>query len=423
MRVHGSRGQILVIALLIMSILAITVPLLIMYADREAKWSTLQKRSTTAFHLAEAATERAYLQVVKSTTVYRSILNGGTLSGYNFDTAYYDIAGGSYTIKISSGYGTDLVKIIGVGKDSGGGLVRAVEVIYADAKFGDVAVYANGGVNVTGNNFTVEWGAIMTPKSITTGNLPDSPQLFSAGSISEDTNGVNPPNCDSPSCCWWHSYDSNIPAAPTIDFDFYKSSAQATSTYYTGTQSFAINNTTNKTYFFTGNFSMGANSYLKGNLIVLGDLNAPSGNWGTGSPTVKMPTKAWKQYCLNWTYYKNKSGGGGNGYWEDTSAAASFPGLTSTYSSDSSYTVTIPNLGSGKTAVYGFMYVGGNVNWGGGGGNADFVGVVYINGNAALGANSHATIWYNGDIASGVATTTVNLQRASWREIKQTWPL
>lgn len=401
------KGQILVIAILILSVLTIIVPLLIMYSEREAKWSTMQKRNTTAFHLAEAATERGYLIVTLSTANYWSIQNGTPLTGYNYDTAYSDVAGGTYAIRITSGANTGEVIITGIGKESQGNSVRTIQITYADAPFGNVAIWANGGVAVTGNNFTVEWGAIMTPKSITIAGRT-YPQLWSAGTIDTDSNGATPPNCDQPNCCFWHSFNTSIPPTPTIDFSFYKSSAQASGTYYSGNQTLTISNTTGKTWYVDGNLSMGVNNYLKGNLIVIGDLNPPSGNWGSGSGSPKMPTKAWKQYCNSWATYQAY----------DTAEPASFPGLTSSYFSDAN----LAPVALTKICVWGFMYVGGNLNWGGGGGNADFVGVVYVNGQGNLGANSHANIWYNGDVSANVVTTNIVLTRQLWKETKMSWP-
>lgn len=412
----GPKGQILVIAVLILCVLAIIVPVLVMYSQRESKWSVAQSRSNTAFHLAEAATERGYLIVAQSTTTYQSIQNGAVLTGYNYDTAYTDVPGGRYAIRITSGTNPGEVVITGVGKDSSGSSVRTLEIIWANSPFGNVALWANGGVTVTGNNFTVEWGAIMTPKTITV-NGRKSPQLWSAGSIDLDTNAASPPNCDSPDCCFWHSYNSSIPPTPTIDFSYYKSSAVASGTYYSGNQSWTSKtDTTGKVWYIDGNLSMATNNYIKGDLIVIGDLNPSGGNWGNGGVTATMGTKAWKQYCNNWTYYKTKTGASGNGYWADTGAAASFPGLTSNYTAGT-ITASLP-----KVVVYGFMYVGGNLNWAGGGGNADFLGVAYINGNATLDATSHATIWYNGDVAANIKTSNVVLSRISWKEYRSAWP-
>lgn len=403
----GERGQILVVAILILSVLLIIVPLMVMNSQREAVWSTAQKRTTVAFHLAEAATERGYLYVTQSTTVFQNVQYGSILTGYNFDQAYSDLSEGKYAIKIASGSSIGSVVITGVGKESSGNAIRTVEVTYVNAPFGNVAIWANGGVNESGNNFSVEWGAIMTPKSVQLYGR-QHPQIWSAGSIDADTNGATPPNTDLPNGCFWHSYNSSIPPTPTIDFAYYKGLAQGTGTYYSGNQSFTLADNSGKTYYIDGNFSEGNNSYLTGNLIVTGDLTPPNGNWGTGSVTVPMPTVAWKQYCNDWSYYRTTY---------DASAPASWPGLTNTYTSNPAITVSLTKL-----AVYGFMYVGGNLNWGGGGGNADFVGVVYINGQGTLGANSHGTIYYNSTVSSAIHTSNVVLSRQSWKEYVRTWP-
>ena len=101
----------------------------------------------------------------------------------------------------------------------------------------------------------------------------------------------------------------------------------------------------------------------------------------------------------------------------DSAAAASFPGLDSTYLSSATLTFT-----SSKIFVYGFIYVGGNVVQSGGGGSGDIIGTAFVVGTSTLAASSNVTIYYNKDIQSGVKTTRVILSRTSWKEIKKTWP-
>src|SRR5579859_1920263 len=103
------KGQVLVAAILLLMVITILIPVMVGYVQNESKWSVKEKENTTAFHLAEGSIDKAYQYVTSSTTTWKSIQNGNIQTGYAFDTAYTDMSGGSYTISISSGPGTQMV--------------------------------------------------------------------------------------------------------------------------------------------------------------------------------------------------------------------------------------------------------------------------------------------------------------------------
>lgn len=416
-----SRGMVLPVVLVTLLIMLILVPAMVLYTQTEANWSQKQAANTTAFHMAEAGTEKAYLYVTQSTSTWESIMAGNAPVNYRFDRAYTDLAGGQYTISITSGPGAETVTIISVGRDARARETRAIKVVYSNSLYGATAIYAGRGVQI-GGGVNVEWGAVMSPHTVDAAGRAH-PQFWSASQITGFDTSPNPPNCDGPNCCQWHSYQANLPPSPVIDFDFYRSSAQAnaaggcpaggTNCHYSGSVA-NWNHATSGTIFIEGDLTVKSpGMFHQGNLVVMGNINLPNGVWGRGTVTMSMPSDAWKQYCNDWTFYRDNF---------DDAAPATFPGLNSTsYTSPAMCSPT--SCTSSKISVSGMLYVGGNFNnGGGGGGNSDVYGVLYAVGSATQTANSPVDFYFNGEAASGVQSTTVNLTRVSWQDDTRGWP-
>ncbi|MDE2492090.1 MAG: hypothetical protein KGM24_14675 [Elusimicrobia bacterium] len=419
------RGQVLPIVVIAMMVLMVLVPLMVFYTQTESRWSVKQAASTRAFHLAESGIEKGYLAISESTNVWTDLQSGTVPADYRFDKEYSDIDGGTYAISISSGPGTQQATILSVGRDSKGREVRAIEATYSNSPLSGVAIYAGKGAQI-GNGVNVEWGAILSPNTIDAASR-NHPQFWSATSIiSKDTN-PDPPNCDSPNCCQWHAYQTNLPPAPSIDLDFYKSSATASSCptgnpnkypsgaspagscYWPTDVTFKSVTGTGQTVYVNGNLTIQSPGiYIQGNLLVTGNVILPNGVWGNGSATMGVPSDAWKQYCNDWSYYKTNF---------DTAAPAAFPGLASSYAPTG---LTYP---SSKLSVNGLLYVGGNFNdGGGGGGNSDVYGALYALGSSTETANSPVNFYFNADAASNIKTTSIILTRTSWRDSTVGWP-
>ncbi|MDP3542933.1 MAG: hypothetical protein Q8T11_10765 [Elusimicrobiota bacterium] len=400
-------------------ILAVMVPAIVLWIQRETIFASKQSHNTTAFHLAEAGTEKAYLYISLSTITWNAIQAGIPQTDYAFDKAFADIEGGTYAISITSGPAAQQVTIITVGRDRLRRETRALRVVYSNTVMGDTAIFAGQGVRV-GGGANVHWGAVMSPSNIdATGR--NFPQFWSASQIIGKDTSANPPNCDSPGCCQWHAFQTSLPAAPSIDFDFYRSSAAATagcpaggtpagSCYYAGSVANWANTTSGKTIFIEGSLSVKSpGMFHTGTLIVMGNMNLPAGVWGKGTVSMIMPDKAWKQYCNAWATYQ--------AYGNDSTDPAAFPGI------NSDYTATVTPLNSSKISVNGFLYVGGNFNnGGGGGGNSDVYGVLYAVGTSTIAAASPVDFYYNGNAASGIVTTNVSLTRSSWQSDVRGWP-
>lgn len=412
---NQDRGQVLIGVIVLLIIIAVMVPSMVRYVQDEAKWSVKQAQNTNAFQLAEAAVDRGYQKITESTNTWISIQNGTAVSGFNFDTAYTDIARGSYAISITSGPGTQVATILGIGRDKFNKEVRTLKVVYANYVLADVGLLAANGVVMSGANVDVEWGSVASPKSVTIGSKLH-PSYWSAGSIDIDPSGSAPFNCDQPNCWWWHSYYSQLPPMPSVDFDFYRSSAVQSgknpcgSAYYqAGNYSDDCNDSSGKPYYVSGNWTS-FKSAVVGSMIVLGDLTFDNGKQSTlSSYSARVPAKAWKQYCNDWTAYQAYDSGA-------ASASACFGGLTNSYSA-SGVTKSI------SPAIHGFVYVGGTLTIPKGGGNSDLLhGVAIIQGTANIDSNSHAHIYYDPDVAENIVTTKIVLIRQSWQDIVRDWP-
>jgi len=420
------RGQILVGVIVVMVVLAVIIPAMVLYVQNEARWSMKQQRNMSAFELADAAIDRGFRKISGSTTTWGDLQNGIVPVGYNFDTAYADLGSGTYAVSITSGPQSQQATIIGVGRDGGKKEVRAIKAVYANSPLSNTAVRAGSGVTIDGTNTTVHWGAIISGKSIT--DPKPFPQKWSAGAVNGSPNDGF--NCDKPNCWEWHSYQTQLPPAPKFDLPAYELQAKIDGSSFPVSQEWPgppcksddTSCDTGKTYYINGDLDVkSAGIYIRGNLIITGNLNLPNGRSGQGAPTVPLPTKAWLQYGNAWSQYASPTCGGAT--WSDPSAPASFPGLNSSYLSNPAINVNFSSCGTGKVVVNGFTYVGGNLTQGGGGGQSVFVGAIYVKGTVNITTNN-LYIYYTEAAGASIKTTSIILSRQSWQDLpSQGWPV
>lgn len=418
-------GQILVGAILLLVLLAVMVPVMVLYTQREARWTQKQDQSTTAFHLAESGVEKGYRKLSLSTAAWYGLIESGTpIDRFKFDYVFADIAGGTYVVSITSGPEDRQATVISVGKDRRGKETRALRVVYAQNILGDTAIQAMGGTTIQGADAQVHWGAVISPEQIDSLGRT-SPQFWSAGGILPYDTDPAPPNCDQPNCWQWFSYSQDVPPDPGIDLNFYRSSAQATtagcppggvdygsgaSCYYSGDYTIPANTdyAGGSTIFIEGDLDIGGRIRVIGNLIVTGDCNPPNGNWGDNSPfPMVMNQTAWKQYGNNWAGYN----------FGDGTKPANFPGLDSDYLSPLGLTYVVS-----KVPVAGFFYIGGNFGPGGGGGNTNIYGIMLIQGNATF-AQNNIMVYYNDEASANIRSLRLVLVRKSWQGERMGWPL
>jgi len=410
----NNKGQALVLAILLLALIAIIVPLILFFSQHDQTLSQKHAKSTTAFHLAEAGIEKAYLQIISDSATWKALQDGTPITGYHYDRAYDDLSGGRYSVLMTSGTSADTAVVISVGMDSTSKEVRTIKAEYAKVGMGSTAIYSKGNVDITGSNVQVELGAVISPNAVIT-NGRTYPQFWSASSIDADTNGATPPNCDSPNCIQWHSYQTSIPPSPDIDLDYYKNRAIASGTYFSPSYSatdlknyFSGELSGGKTYYVDQSLTLKNQTHITGDLLVIGTLTTRSGAWSGTDETNSLPRTAWKQYGGNWSYYRSTY---------DSSAPAAFPGLNSTYLSAAGKTYA-----AGKVLVHGFLYVSGNLSSDAGGGNGSVVGAMFVGGASTMGSNSNCKVYYDEAVASNIMTKTLILVRVSWQEIRSTWP-
>lgn len=462
----NSKGQILAGAVLLLTVLLILVPAVIYWVQNESHWGVSEEQTTTAFDLADAAVQRGYWEVHSSTITCAEALAGQTIAGYNFDTTYTDMPGGSYRIKISSS-GTNLITVIGEGRDSRKKQVRAIQGVFENETVYS-PLMAQGMIS-WGKGLGVYWGPIMSQ-----GNLQLTsdyvanwyfPQLYAKGDVigttnnPRDTNWPLPPSTDG--LTWWANYQY-VPPLPVLDFAELRSSAAATNTLnvYGCKDSTPVGNWdlrssctssgNHNTHFGDSyNYKLGAknqpnNSYVwywDGDLTLSGaycgnsPCNESTGLYGTvivrGNLTVDtpgeysyvghVPTNAWVQeQKLTKTAY-------------DTSASGEYPADLGLHDSNSTFKFGTDSWtqpaggGSGwvsTVGIRGFTYVGGNLvidQF------MDFNGAVWVNGSVVANNGSNTAfcaIYYNDQIS--LPTLNVVLVQQSWKEISpstlSSWP-
>jgi len=415
----NSKGQLLAGAIVILMILAITVPAIISYIQNESKWTVKQTRSTRAVQLAESAVERGYMQLIISTSTLSNALAGTPITGYAFDQIYSDTSGGSYAILIGS-HSSSAVSVTGVDRD--GVEVRAIRAIYSSGGTLSNAITATGAINI-GAAVQVQWGPVVSYTSIATGGR-NYPRYFSTGNITpQDGNAASTPNTDNTQ--WW-SYLTTLSQPPDLDFTFYKSSAIASGnspdaqcgSYYKSVgagstfQFRGCTDTTGRTFYIEGGgdveFAPGAGgNFVRGNIIVTsGDISFQGNGGGSGSYSATIPPTAWQEYCKDattWTTYR--------GF--DPTAPATCAAATA-----SSYQAIGKTHGLSSVVVRGLLYAGDDMYFSGGG-NGTIHGVVRIN-DAAV-ATSNFEYFYDDGVAASVRTVTTSMARASWEEVNCSW--
>ncbi|HNT97180.1 MAG TPA: hypothetical protein PKK31_02815 [Elusimicrobiales bacterium] len=419
------KGQLLVVAILLVVLLAILTPVMVKYVRNEANWSVKQGQSSNALQLAEAALDRGFQKIIESTGTWKELQSGQTFPGFRFDVAYTELPGGSYSISVTSGPETGEATIVGVGRDRMDREVRALKAVYQNQVLSEVSVQADDGIQMSGNNIEVEWGAVASPKNVdidgkTHPSFWSASNILNSGSAADrDNNGPAPPNCDSPNCWWWHSYYTALPPAPSIDFAAYKSSAIASGNdpcgrayYQPGNFSSNCTSNTGKPYFVEGNWTS-FRSAVNGAVIVMGNLSFHNGNCPTlGARNAKVPPKAWKQYCNDWDYYLNNYD---PGLKVPSSPPACFGDINHTYSASATKSIS--------PALQGFVYVGGDLTLPNGGGSSDLLhGTIIVKGSANINSNSHCRIYYDPNAAANIMVTNLNLARKSWEAVVMPWP-
>ncbi|MBI4054711.1 MAG: hypothetical protein HY402_01105 [Elusimicrobia bacterium] len=320
---EGARkGQVVVIVILVLAVLSILVPAMVWWVSEDMRAGVKHKKSTTAFHLAEAAIDRAHWKL-QETGANWDATGTGVLSGYDFDKKYEDVGGGTYAIQISSDPTNSNRRIaIGVGRDTSTDEVRRIRAVFERQSI-DSAIWSGGSVDIDGNS-RVHWGPVKSLDDIDLDGGAASaghPRKYSRGAIEPD-----PPFCDNPGCSaktdnveYWAYFD--VPPRPVIDFGALKSSAIASGTCFGegsadcpgGDQDW--NNAypggsctgcpagvgalldDNLVWYFAQDLELQGSKYIVGKVIVMGELELKGGAWSAMPQySVTPPSQAHLEY-------------------------------------------------------------------------------------------------------------------------------
>lgn len=223
-------GQILVGVIMVMLLLLLIVPALVQWVQQEAKLSVKDRKATLAFNLAQAAVDRGYWAAKSSTGSIAQVLAGVPLTGYNFDSTYSDVSGGSYRVSIGSvSSQSNSILIIGEGRDNSTKEVRSIQAIYQNRTIYS-PLLAQGNINYN-RGVGIFWGPIMSQGTISLDATTSQwyfPRKFARASVSpRDTTWPLPPNTDNLE--WWANYPY-VPELPILDFVSLRASAAASHT-------------------------------------------------------------------------------------------------------------------------------------------------------------------------------------------------
>ena len=454
----NKKGFVLPAVLLLSALLLLIVPLMVRWAQDDAKLSVKDQKASSAFNLAEAALDRGYWKIKSSTATWSAMAGGAAIAGYNFDATYEDVPGGTYRIRITSGPLAAQVTIVGEGRDRDKKEVRAVMAVFENSSLPG-PMLTNGNMQYAGA-FEAHWGPVLAQSNIiVSGNAQTehyprkySRQVVSGGSgaNARDTNGLNPPNTDGEE--WWSDYD--VPELPVLDFAALRSSAAANGTlnYYNVNTSSSGHITPagftctvicdkptgnwsgsprHKYHFaspechpkakqgliwywdgdlwLTGNKTSYPKIAMKGTFIVRGNLYIASGdNYTITGATV--PPDAWKEYArLKTTDHDTATT-------NEYPADSGFQRSASTFNLGSQTWSGGPPSGNTDVGIWGFVYTGGNFTIIQGA-LADIYGVIWVVGNVTNdNTGERSLVFYDKSLSASLPVLNVVLTRQSWQE-------
>lgn len=326
--VFRDRSGQMAITMVIVALLflLIAIPMLDNYVKNDTKWSMKEKRSTSAFHLAEAGIDRAVWKLNEKSSYWTDASTGTIFAGYNNDKVYGDITGGTYRIRISSGSSARQVKIVATGRDTSTNELRAIEVLY-EAETLNAAIQAPS--LQFNSSFKVFWGPYMSLSNINLNSSADQlyPRKLARGSITSSSSYGNRDNNATPSntdCLEYWAYNddtcgsSGVPDMPDVDIAWYRAQAQiAPNLYYpnpNGTETFSnLQDNVPKIRFFEGNATFTGTTHFRGWIIGMKKVTFNASGYDNaayGSYAALPTSDAWKEHQKN-VFDKGTNPGGG----------------------------------------------------------------------------------------------------------------
>lgn len=409
---------------MLMMVLLIIVPAMVAWVAQDNRASVKDRKTTTAFNIAEAGLDRAYWKLKSSTSTWADARAGVPLTGYAFDQAYADVPGGVYRVSITSGPLADQVTVISEGRDLQGKEKRALQAVFANMTIPG-AIISGAGINSSGSSIA-HWGPILAMQNIAlsgTSALRYYPRKLSKQAVvgtagnPRDTNGVTPPNTDNLE--WWSNYE--VPELPVFDFAALRSSAAATGTLncagnVTGNHvnqlvcgSSCVNCSVSNLYkdsrydkgyvwYWDNNVSISGQSGTIGTVIVRGNMST-SGTDSYNPPALRVPANAWQEY-------QKIDTGSSNQYPADAGLRSN----AATYDIGSCGTACEGSASGGDLGIRGFAYVGGTISMTG---DSDVYGAIWVQSGWSGGGN--VMVFYDDSLV--LPQLNVTLSRQSWQEV------
>jgi len=462
-RPADTKGQTLLAALGIMLVLLLIVPAMVMMVVNEGRWTIKNKKSTTAYYLAEAGIDRGYWKVLENQD-YWALLASDTIAGYDFDQAYSDVPStgtaslGTYCIKLSSYslFGTPVATnqrvITASGRDNAAKEIRTIELLLEKPPGVSGAIHAQK-IGFSGGG-RVHWGPMISLQDITLSGAavvryprkyaklkiqPQPPFDENAAAPNYDTDSPNPHTE-----FWSYNEPPGVPNPPPVDLPYYKNLALYSTAavaagygggqYYSNTGNFSNLKDTQTWVRYTENdFKFTGGTLVRGVVIAINTVEFSGGpaNKGTDACPGGAPSTVNRTYCdagLSPFYPRtvNIPAGAWQEYQKiDTAAAGEYPGdqggpgspgLNATYifgaASDT-------NLQTQSTLSCNecFIYAGNDFKATGG---STFAGAVLAPNNAGLGSGG-AIIYYQ-DTLNIKMTGGSAMYRKPWRQVIPYWP-
>lgn len=437
---RASPGQFVVGGIVFLATLIVVVQAMVFFAGQEARWTKKEERATAAFYLAEAGASRAVWKLKERSRNFEDALSGVPIAGYDADVVYDDVPGGSYRVRFSSGPGEHQITVVSTGKDDSSGEYRSIETVLERVLV--PAPWSSPSVALSGAA-VLHWGPVTSVGGMNLTGLANQlyPRKLSRGPILASGNYPNrdidptPQNTDSLE--WW-SYNETpgVPDRVRLNLDYYRQLAQAQGTYYAGVTTLAnvVDLSTSAVRFFESHGRIAGNSFFKGVVVAMQDLEISAvGDATFGKITVTPPSTAWNEYQKNTPSPGTGCGGGGGAgaandgnYSNDTAAegdkacADQYPG-DSGYHLAEAYTIgqgcaSHGHLGGslGQPAVFqGFVYVKGQFR---ATGAAVVHGAVYVDEGGSYGGGT-LEVFYDPKLRIVSSDdSTIQFTELSWRE-------
>ncbi|MEM4368547.1 MAG: hypothetical protein QXO21_06020 [Candidatus Anstonellales archaeon] len=435
-----NSGQSVAMVVIILMFFSLAIISITFYLHHESLWTLKEKRSTTAFHLAEAGVDRAYWKLTEDPNNFDKILNGEVIPLYDGTTSFADVSGGEYKIWITSDTEPNTIKIISVGRDNSKNEIRAIEVKYRKEKV-EAAIQADGVFSA--GNFDVHWGPILATEqlSATSKAYPVKRSKLGISGSSAFCKHSNhnlgrpdttPPSSNSTNFCFhswyppgwyeWQNYDDSV-NLPTVDLATLKQRAISQGRYYTSNQNWTNTNdgfgnagesyTTyfnnyygpsapdpncnTVRYFENASLKVAGKKYLEGTLVIVnGNLEVVGTD--NGDYWWPVPPNAWKQYCAINTALANEWPGDEAGMPTPTGAPQKSQIRFGDY---------------GNIGFHGVVYIqNGNMKLTG---NVAIHGLLIVKNGTFSGAGT-ATVYFDPEVQS-YSNIIAPLIKVSWREI------